>query len=84
MPDDAPLIEEVLSEKAELDQLFECRQKLIRKANSNKDYNAIARQETDITEFDKSLVKKLIDKITVFADQFTVEFKSGITIEIEA
>ena len=37
-----------------------------------------------ITEFDEALVKKLIEKITVFADHFTVEFKSGITIEIEA
>jgi ribosomal protein L29 len=44
----------------------------------------IAGQETDITEFDEALVKKLIDKITVFADHFTVEFKSGIIIEIEA
>lgn len=46
--------------------------------------NFIARQETDITEFDETLVKKLIEKITVFADHFTVEFKSGITIDIEA
>lgn len=84
MPDNAPLIDEVLTEKVELNQLFECRQELIRKANSKQDYDAIARQETDITELDESLVKKLIDKITVFADQFTVEFKSGITIEIEA
>lgn len=44
----------------------------------------IAGQETDITEFDEALVKKLIEKITVFADHFTVEFKSGITIDIEA
>ena len=43
----------------------------------------IAGQETDITEFDEALVKKLIEKITVFADHFTVEFKSGITIDIE-
>lgn len=28
--------------------------------------------------------KKLIEKITVFTDHFTVEFKSGITIDIEA
>lgn len=42
----------------------------------------IAGQETDITEFDEALVKKLIDKITGFADHFTV--KSGITIDIEA
>ena len=32
----------------------------------------------------EALVKKLIEKITVFADHFTVEFKSGITIDIEA
>lgn len=41
-------------------------------------------QESDITEFDEALVKKLIEKITVFADHFTMEFKSGITIDIEA
>ena len=37
-----------------------------------------------IKELDEALVKKLIEKITVFADHFTVEFKSGITINIEA
>ena len=46
--------------------------------------NFIAGQETDITEFDEALVKKLIEKITVFAEHFTVEFKSGLTIETEA
>lgn len=44
----------------------------------------ISEQETDITEFDEALVKKLIEKITVFNDHFTVEFKSGLAIEIEA
>ncbi|MDO4357101.1 MAG: hypothetical protein Q4E13_11390 [Clostridia bacterium] len=44
----------------------------------------ITKQKTAITEVDEALVKKLIEKITVFADHFTVEFKSGITIEIEA
>jgi len=44
----------------------------------------IARQETGISEFDEALVKKRIEKITVFADHFTVEFKFGTTIEIEA
>ena len=32
----------------------------------------IAGQETDITEFDEALVKKLIEKITVFADHFAL------------
>ena len=45
--------------------------------------NFIAGQETDITEFDEALVKKLIEKITVFADHFTVEFKSGINVDID-
>ena len=44
----------------------------------------IADQETDITEFDETLVSCLIEKITIFEDRFTVDFKSGITIEIEA
>ena len=44
----------------------------------------IAKQKTDITEFDEALVKKLIKKVTVFTDHFTVEFKSGLAIEIEA
>ena len=44
----------------------------------------IAGQGTDITEFDEALVKKLIEKITVFADRFTVKFKSGLAIDTEA
>lgn len=42
----------------------------------------IARQQTDITEVDETLVKKLIDQITVFRDHFTVRFKSGIRTDI--
>ena len=44
----------------------------------------IVKQKTDIIEFDEALVKKLIEKIAVFADHFTVEFKSGLVIDIEA
>ena len=44
----------------------------------------IAGQKTAVTDFDEDRVKRLIEKITVFADHFTVEFKSGITIDIEA
>ncbi|MCY7112334.1 hypothetical protein [Streptococcus oralis] len=42
----------------------------------------IAKQKTDITEFDETLVKKLIEKVAVFSGHFTVEFKSGLTINI--
>lgn len=44
----------------------------------------IAAQNTAITEFDEALVRRLIDKITVFSDHFTVEFKSGVTVDIKA
>ena len=43
----------------------------------------IREQPTEITEFDATLVKRLIDRITVFDEYFTVEFKSGVIIEIE-
>lgn len=44
----------------------------------------IGSQQSEITEFDESLVRKLIQQITVFADHFTIGFKSGVTIDIEA
>ena len=36
-----------------------------------------------ITEFDEVLVKRLITKNTVFEDHYTIDFKSGVTIDIE-
>ena len=40
-------------------------------------------QPSEITTFDESLVRRLLQKITVFEDHFTVEFKSGISVDIE-
>mgnify|MGYP000137681442 FL=1 len=85
VPDNAPLIGEVLAEKAKLNQLLERLQELMSEAKrigALQDF--IGSQQFEITEFDESLVRKLIQQITVYDDQFTVEFKSGITIEIEA
>jgi site-specific DNA recombinase len=42
----------------------------------------IGKQKTNITEFAEADVRKLIQKITVYEDNFTVEFKSGISIDI--
>lgn len=42
----------------------------------------IGQQETEVTVFDKELVRRLIEKINVFTDHFTVEFKSGISVNI--
>ena len=46
--------------------------------------NFIGSQQPEITEFDESLVRKLIQQITVYDDHFTVRFKSGLEIDIEA
>ena len=67
-------------EKSEVDS--HNREETMNRIRSLQDF--IAQQKTEITEFDEALVKKLIERITVFADHFTVEFKSGLTIEIEA
>ena len=39
-------------------------------------------QTGDITEFDDKLVRKLIEKATVYDDRLVVEFKSGLGIEV--
>ena len=36
-----------------------------------------------VTEYDDSLVRRLIERITVYDDHFTVEFKSGIEVDVE-
>jgi hypothetical protein len=43
----------------------------------------IKSQPAGITEFDESLSRRIIKKITVFDDHFTVEFKSGVSMEIK-
>ena len=43
----------------------------------------IREQPTEITTFDEILVKRLVERVTVFDEYFTVEFKSGVVIEIE-
>lgn len=42
----------------------------------------IGSQRSEITEFDESLVRKLIQQITVYDDHLTVRFKSGLEIDI--
>ena len=40
-------------------------------------------QNTEITDFDEALIRRLIEKITVFEDRFTVLFKSGVSVDIQ-
>ncbi len=43
----------------------------------------IRSQSADLTEFDESLVKRWVHKITVWLDRYTVELKSGLSVDIE-
>ena len=38
---------------------------------------------TTITEYDEALVRRLIEKVTIHEDKFTVEFKSELTVDVE-
>ena len=40
-------------------------------------------QEEAVTEYDEMLVRKLIDKVTVYDDKLVVEFKSGFETEVK-
>jgi site-specific DNA recombinase len=40
-------------------------------------------QPTVLTEYDEPLVRQLIEKFTVYKDKFTVEFKSGVTVDVD-
>lgn len=43
----------------------------------------IKKQDTDITEFDEVLVRKLVKQITVYPDCFEITFKSEITVTVK-
>lgn len=40
-------------------------------------------QTSRITEYDEQLVRRLIEKITVYDDKLIFEFKFGMTIELK-
>ena len=39
-------------------------------------------QPTQITEFNEQLVRRLVEKVTIYEDKFAVEFKSGVTVNV--
>ena len=43
----------------------------------------LKKQPTALTKYDEQLVRRLIEKVTVYEDKFTVEFKSGVTVDVE-
>jgi len=43
----------------------------------------LKKQSTAFAEYNESLVRRLIEKVTVFESKFTVEFKSGVTVDVD-
>ncbi len=47
------------------------------------DMGTFLREEpTALAEYDEALVRRLIEKVTIYEDKFTVEFKSGVTVDV--
>jgi len=75
-----------------IESLREKRQQLLTKSALRQDYadrikdmlDFLGEQNDTVTEYSDALVRKLIEKITVFDDRLTVEFKSGLEVDIEA
>lgn len=42
----------------------------------------LQKQSTQATQYDEQLVRRLIEKVTVFDEKFVVEFKAGVEVEI--
>lgn len=40
--------------------------------------------QTELIEFDESLVRRMLQKVTVYDDYYIVEFKSGVSVDVEA
>ncbi len=40
-------------------------------------------QPTEVLEYDEQLVRRLIEKVTVYEERFEVEFKSGMIVDVE-
>ncbi len=74
----------------EIHQLRDQKQKLqLESANRDELKKRIAdmsaflkKQSTFLNEYDEQLVRRLIEKVTVYEDKFTVEFKSGVTVDV--
>jgi site-specific DNA recombinase len=42
----------------------------------------LKKQSTALAEYDEQLVRRLIEKVSIYEDKFIVEFKSGVTVDV--
>jgi len=74
----------------EIHRLRDQKQKLLLESANRDELNKriadmstfLKKQSTALTEYDEQLVRRLIEKVTVFEVKFTVEFKSGLSVNI--
>ena len=62
-----------MTEKAEREGL---------KMRINKMQEFLENQMGRISEYDEQLVRKMIEKITIYDDKFVIEFKSGTSLDV--
>ena len=43
----------------------------------------LKKQSTTLTEYDEQLVRRLIEKVSIYEDKFTLEFKSSLMVDVE-
>ena len=65
-------------QKAQLDNVG--RDELKKRITDMGDF--LQKQPSALAEYDEQLVRRLIEKIRVYEDKFTVEFKSGLTVDV--
>ncbi|HVI40907.1 MAG TPA: integrase [Anaerovoracaceae bacterium] len=46
--------------------------------------NVLREQPSDPAKYDEPLVRRLIEKVTVYGDKFTVESKSDMVVDVES
>lgn len=72
------------SRLAEIDGWFkELRQEFLKQANANNNYTKVADEIYALLEYDEQLVRRLVEKVTVYEEEQVVEFKSGLEIRVE-
>lgn len=75
----------------EIDRLRELRQKALTEGAEREGlkkriaemWEFLNSQTTEVLEYDEQLVRRLIEKVTVYDQRFEVEFKSGMTMDVE-
>jgi site-specific DNA recombinase len=44
--------------------------------------NFLNEQDTTLIEHDETLVRRIVEKVWIYEDKFTIEFKSGLTADV--